>query len=154
MTVTFIASSQLPTKWGTFTMHGFLEEATGKEHVVLTMGDVSDGAPVLGRLHSECLTGDALFSLRCDCGFQLEAALKALRAKYSLHKAAAMVSASAQRSPIMGLPDGDDLSGPDHRILPGSLLDSAGFDTKARVRNQTDDINRSSAKDSRRMDDR
>lgn len=78
MTVTFIASSQLPTKWGTFTMHGFLEEATGKEHVVLTMGDVSDGEPVLGRLHSECLTGDALFSLRCDCGFQLEAALKAI----------------------------------------------------------------------------
>ena len=78
MTVTFVASSQLPTQWGTFTMHGFLEEATGKEHVVLTMGDVSDGQPVLGRLHSECLTGDALFSLRCDCGFQLEAALKAI----------------------------------------------------------------------------
>ncbi|MEE3158866.1 MAG: GTP cyclohydrolase II [Pseudomonadota bacterium] len=78
MTVTFVASSQLPTQWGTFTMHGFLEEATGKEHVVLTMGNVSDGQPVLGRLHSECLTGDALFSLRCDCGFQLEAALKAI----------------------------------------------------------------------------
>ena len=78
MTVTFVASSQLPTQWGTFTMHGFLEEATGKEHVVLTMGNVSDGQPVLGRLHSECLTGDALFSLRCGCGFQLEAALKAI----------------------------------------------------------------------------
>jgi len=78
VTVTFVASSQLPTQWGTFTMHGFLEEATGKEHVVLTMGNVSDGQPVLGRLHSECLTGDALFSLRCDCGFQLEAALKAI----------------------------------------------------------------------------
>ena len=78
MTVIFVASSQLPTQWGTFTMHGFLEEATGKEHVVLTMGNVSDGQPVLGRLHSECLTGDALFSLRCDCGFQLEAALKAI----------------------------------------------------------------------------
>ena len=78
MSVTFIASSQLPTKWGIFTMHGFLEEETGKEHVVLTMGDVGDGQPVLGRLHSECLTGDALFSLRCDCGFQLEAALKAI----------------------------------------------------------------------------
>jgi GTP cyclohydrolase II len=76
--VTFVASSQLPTQWGTFTMHGFLEPGTGKEHVVLTMGDVADGRPVLGRLHSECLTGDALFSLRCDCGFQLEAALKAI----------------------------------------------------------------------------
>jgi GTP cyclohydrolase II len=76
--VTFVASSQLPTQWGIFTMHGFLEPGTGKEHVVLTMGDVADGRPVLGRMHSECLTGDALFSLRCDCGFQLEAALKAI----------------------------------------------------------------------------
>lgn len=81
MAVNYIASSQLPTQWGTFTMHGFLEEATGKEHVVLTMGDVADGEPVLGRLHSECLTGDALFSLRCDCGFQLEAALAAIAAE-------------------------------------------------------------------------
>ncbi|SDT94561.1 GTP cyclohydrolase II [Halopseudomonas salegens] len=81
MAVIYIASSQLPTQWGTFTMHGFLEEESGKEHVVLTMGDVADGEPVLGRLHSECLTGDALFSLRCDCGFQLEAALAAIAAE-------------------------------------------------------------------------
>jgi GTP cyclohydrolase II len=59
-------------------MHGFLDEDTGKEHVVLTLGDVADGEPVLGRMHSECLTGDALFSLRCDCGFQLEAAMRAI----------------------------------------------------------------------------
>ncbi|MFO7704011.1 MAG: GTP cyclohydrolase II [Halopseudomonas sp.] len=78
MSVTFVASSKLPTRWGTFTMHGFLEQGTGKEHVVLTMGDVADGQPVLGRMHSECLTGDALFSLRCDCGFQLEAAFQAI----------------------------------------------------------------------------
>ncbi|WXL26535.1 GTP cyclohydrolase II [Ectopseudomonas mendocina] len=78
MSVVFVAASQLPTPFGVFTMHGFQEEATGKEHVALTMGDVADGAPVLGRLHSECLTGDALFSLRCDCGFQLEAALRAI----------------------------------------------------------------------------
>ncbi len=45
---------------------------------MLTMGDISDGEPVLARIHSECLTGDALFSLRCDCGNQLEAALKAI----------------------------------------------------------------------------
>src|SRR5690606_27717174 len=56
----------------------FLDEASGKEHVALTLGDVANGGPVLGRLHSECLTGDALFSLRCDCGFQLEAALRAI----------------------------------------------------------------------------
>ena len=59
-------------------MHGFEDEETGKEHVVLTLGDVSDGEPVLARLHSECLTGDALFSLRCDCGEQLHAALMAI----------------------------------------------------------------------------
>ena len=81
MSVVFVAASQLPTPFGVFTMHGFLEEATGKEHVPLTFGDVADGAPVLGRLHSDCLTGDALFSLRCDCGFQLEAALRAIAAE-------------------------------------------------------------------------
>lgn len=78
MSIVFIAASQLPTPFGVFTMHGFLDEETGKEHVALTMGNIADGRPVLGRLHSECLTGDALFSLRCDCGFQLEAALRAI----------------------------------------------------------------------------
>lgn len=62
-------------------MHGFEDTSTGKEHVALTMGNISDGNPVLARAHSECLTGDALFSLRCDCGFQLEAALKAVAAE-------------------------------------------------------------------------
>ncbi|MBB1520489.1 GTP cyclohydrolase II [Aquipseudomonas guryensis] len=78
MSVVFVAASQLPTPFATFTMHGFLDEETGKEHVALTLGQVNDGAPVLGRLHSECLTGDALFSQRCDCGAQLEAALRAI----------------------------------------------------------------------------
>ncbi|KIV73961.1 GTP cyclohydrolase II [Pseudomonas sp. FeS53a] len=78
VSVVFVAASQLPTPFGLFTMHGFLDEESGKEHVALTMGDIADGQPVLGRLHSECLTGDALFSLRCDCGFQLEAALRAI----------------------------------------------------------------------------
>lgn len=78
MSVRYIESSRLPTLWGDFVMHGF-EDATGnKEHVVLTMGDVTDGEPVLTRVHSECLTGDALFSMRCDCGSQLQAALKAI----------------------------------------------------------------------------
>jgi GTP cyclohydrolase II len=74
----FVAASQLPTPFCVFTMHGFLDESTGKEHVVLSLGDVANGEPVLGRMHSECLTGDALFSLRCDCGFQLEAAMRAI----------------------------------------------------------------------------
>ncbi len=78
MPVVYVATSRLPTPFGVFAMHGFLEEETGKEHVALTFGRVDDGEPVLGRVHSECLTGDALFSLRCDCGFQLEAALRAI----------------------------------------------------------------------------
>ncbi len=81
MSVVFVAASKLPTPFGVFTMHGFLDEATGKEHVALTLGDVADGRPVLGRLHSECLTGDTLFSLRCDCGPQLEASLRAIAPK-------------------------------------------------------------------------
>ena len=74
--VSLVASAQLPTPWGVFTMTGFKEEATGKDHVALSMGDITSDAPVLARIHSECLTGDALFSLRCDCGFQLQAALQ------------------------------------------------------------------------------
>lgn len=73
MTVRYIESSKLPTPWGIFEMHGF--EDGDKEHVVLSMGDVCGGEPVLARIHSECLTGDALFSLRCDCGAQLQAAM-------------------------------------------------------------------------------
>ncbi|TXS96697.1 GTP cyclohydrolase II [Parahaliea maris] len=78
MPTRYVESARLPTDWGVFDMHGFEDAADNKEHVVLTMGDVSNGEPVLARVHSECLTGDALFSLRCDCGNQLEAALKAI----------------------------------------------------------------------------
>jgi GTP cyclohydrolase II len=59
-----------------FDMHGFEDIENEKEHVVLTMGDVGNGEPVLARIHSECLTGDALFSMRCDCGAQLRTALE------------------------------------------------------------------------------
>ena len=76
MSVKYVASSKLPTPWGTFTMVGFEDESSGKEHVALVYGDVAGGSAVLARVHSECLTGDALFSLRCDCGFQLQEALK------------------------------------------------------------------------------
>lgn len=77
MSVKYIESSNLPTSWGMFKMHGFVEDKTDKEHVLLTYGDVAldDTQPVLVRIHSECLTGDALFSLRCDCGAQLQAAM-------------------------------------------------------------------------------
>lgn len=71
-----VAQAKLPTPWGIFTMVGFEELATGKDHVALILGDIEQNKPILTRVHSECLTGDALFSLRCDCGFQLEASLK------------------------------------------------------------------------------
>ncbi len=72
---------RLPTRFADFALHGFADPATGLEHVALTLGDFSDGAPVLLRLHSECLTGDTLFSLRCDCGPQLEASLRGIAAE-------------------------------------------------------------------------
>lgn len=71
----FVESSKLPTPWGIFEMHGFEDTDADKEHIALTMGDVRGAEPVLARIHSECLTGDALFSLRCDCGAQLQAAM-------------------------------------------------------------------------------
>ncbi|MCL4161675.1 UNVERIFIED_CONTAM: hypothetical protein GTU68_049293, partial [Idotea baltica] len=70
----------LPTRWGLFDIHGFLDEETQKEHIVLSFGDYLQ-QPVLTRVHSECLTGDALFSLRCDCGPQLEGAMKKITAE-------------------------------------------------------------------------
>jgi GTP cyclohydrolase II len=76
MSIEFVAASELPTPWGTFTMSGFVCSETGKEHVALTYGQWHSDDAVLGRIHSECLTGDALFSQRCDCGYQLQAAMQ------------------------------------------------------------------------------
>jgi len=70
------ASARLPTPWAEFTVVGYEDAQHGAEHVAMVLGEVDDGAPVLVRMHSECLTGDALHSLRCDCGFQRDAALK------------------------------------------------------------------------------
>lgn len=78
MSVRFIDASRLPTDWGVFQMHGFEDAQANKEHLALTLGDVTGPEPVLARVHSECLTGDALFSRRCDCGNQLQAALRAI----------------------------------------------------------------------------
>ena len=74
--LTFVTACDLPTPWATFRLHAFVETGTGKEHLAMVLGEVADGVPVLARVHSECLTGDALFSQRCDCGAQLEAALR------------------------------------------------------------------------------
>jgi 3,4-dihydroxy 2-butanone 4-phosphate synthase/GTP cyclohydrolase II len=69
------ACAHLPTKHGEFMLHGFVNTITGEEHVALVMGDVTDGKPVLCRVHSECMTGDVFGSCRCDCGEQLDRAL-------------------------------------------------------------------------------
>ncbi|WP_373470572.1 bifunctional 3,4-dihydroxy-2-butanone-4-phosphate synthase/GTP cyclohydrolase II [Carnobacterium alterfunditum] len=66
----------LPTKYGDFEIYSYEHAITGEHHVALVMGDVSDGEPVLCRIHSECLTGDVFGSKKCDCGQQLDAAMK------------------------------------------------------------------------------
>ena len=71
-----VTCAKLPTKYGDFMIHGFINKLNGEQHVALTMGEIDDSAPVLVRVHSECLTGDAFGSLKCDCGEQLDAALK------------------------------------------------------------------------------
>ncbi len=76
MPLRFVQSSKLPTQWGVFDLHGFEDPESNKEHIAISMGDVSNDVPVLLRIHSECLTGDALFSVRCDCGAQLEEAMR------------------------------------------------------------------------------
>lgn len=79
MRIKKITEANLPTLWGNFIIIGFEEIQTSKNHVALIYGNLKEtklNQPIITRIHSECLTGDALFSLRCDCGFQLEYALK------------------------------------------------------------------------------
>lgn len=71
-----MTSSQLPTPWGIFRLYVFVEKETQQEHLALCFGVWDPQTPILLRLHSECLTGDALFSLRCDCGPQLQRAMQ------------------------------------------------------------------------------
>jgi len=74
------ASARLPTKYGEFTIRVYEEQLTGKVHLAMIKGDVSGAKGALVRVHSSCVTGDALFSAKCDCGLQLEAALKQIAA--------------------------------------------------------------------------
>jgi len=73
------ADARLPTEYGDFRIRVFHEESTGFDHVALTLGDLTGPDPVLVRVHSECLTGDAFGSLRCDCGAQLDAAMRQIQ---------------------------------------------------------------------------
>ena len=72
------AEAKLPTPYGDFKIIAYESSMGGEAHVALIMGDISGGEPVLTRVHSECLTGDSLHSLRCDCGKQLDAAMAAI----------------------------------------------------------------------------
>lgn len=71
-----VAKAKMPTRYGEFTIYGYVNKLNGEHHVALVKGDITDGEPVLCRVHSECLTGDALGSARCDCGQQYDAAMK------------------------------------------------------------------------------
>ncbi len=74
-----VAVTTLPTKYGVFRMHVYADGA-GQEHVALTVGTLDEAAPVLVRMHSECLTGDVFGSHRCDCGEQLQQSMARLQA--------------------------------------------------------------------------
>lgn len=71
-----ISEAKLPTRYGEFNIILYQDCSKGDEHIALVMGNVSDGKPVLVRVHSECFTGDVLGSLRCDCGEQLHKAME------------------------------------------------------------------------------
>lgn len=74
--VELVADANLPTKYGNFRIYGYINKLNLEHHVALVMGDIMDGQPVLCRVHSECLTGDAFGSARCDCGQQFDMAMK------------------------------------------------------------------------------
>jgi len=71
-----VAKAKMPTRYGDFMIHAYVNKLNGEHHIALVKGDVADGKPVLCRVHSECLTGDAFGSCRCDCGDQYDRAMK------------------------------------------------------------------------------
>ncbi|MCR4611678.1 MAG: bifunctional 3,4-dihydroxy-2-butanone-4-phosphate synthase/GTP cyclohydrolase II [Lachnospiraceae bacterium] len=76
-----VSIAKMPTKHGEFIAHCYVNKINGEHHIALVMGDIGDGKDVLCRVHSECLTGEVFGSLRCDCGAQLESAMKAIADK-------------------------------------------------------------------------
>lgn len=71
-----VANTKMPTSYGNFRAYGYINKLNGEHHIALVKGDISDGEDILCRVHSECLTGDAFGSQRCDCGQQFAAAMK------------------------------------------------------------------------------
>ena len=78
-----VSVTDMPTKYGEFKAHCYINKLNGEHHIALVMGDISDGKDVLCRVHSECMTGDVFGSLRCDCGQQLDKAMKMIAEKKS-----------------------------------------------------------------------
>jgi GTP cyclohydrolase II len=74
--IKFIECCKLPTDIAEFRLHVFKEDLSNKEHLAITLGTFNKEKPILTRIHSQCLTGESLFSLRCDCRFQLTESLK------------------------------------------------------------------------------
>lgn len=70
-----VATTRMPTKYGNFTAYGYVNKLNGEHHVALVKGEIGDGKDILCRVHSECLTGDAFGSMRCDCGQQFASAM-------------------------------------------------------------------------------
>lgn len=79
--VRLISTAKLPTEYGDFRIHAYEHVTDGKSHVALVLGEIGNGEEVLARLHSSCLTGDVFHSTRCDCGAQLEIAMKRVAAE-------------------------------------------------------------------------
>lgn len=73
-----VADTKMPTKYGDFRAYAYINKLNGEHHVALVKGDIADGEDLLVRVHSECLTGDAFGSLRCDCGDQFASAMRAV----------------------------------------------------------------------------
>ena len=71
----FIETSNLPTDLGEFKVHAFTDEMESKDHLAISMGDLLTNEPVLCRIHSQCITGESFYSMRCDCRYQLTESL-------------------------------------------------------------------------------
>lgn len=78
ITISHETNAKLPTRYGDFRIHGFADKITGEDHIALVLGNPKEHEKLLVRVHSECLTGDAFGSAKCDCGEQLDFALKSI----------------------------------------------------------------------------
>ena len=76
-----VAVTKMPTHYGEFVAHGYVNKLNGEHHVALVKGEIGDGESLLCRVHSECLTGDAFGSMKCDCGQQLQSAMRQIEAE-------------------------------------------------------------------------